>query len=88
MLATDSKMREINAADAKTMLRIVQSLAELSTRQVAENTSATGIKENKKAAKIGGNISKRAREDFEERTGQKVVTDENYLPTQKKAEKY
>lgn len=42
------------------------------------------MKENKQAAKIGGNISKRAREDFEERTGQKVVTDENYLPENKK----
>ena len=60
---------------------IFTALAELSTRQVAENTNATGMKENKQAAKIGGNISKRAREDFEERTGQKVVTDENYLPT-------
>ena len=42
------------------------------------------MNENKKAAKIGGNIAKRAKEDFEERTGQKVVTDENYLPTAKK----
>lgn len=58
---------------------IFTALAELSTRQVAENTNATGMKENKQAAKIGGNISKRAKEDFEERTGQKVVTDENYL---------
>ena len=63
---------------------IFTALAELSTRQVAENTNATGMKENKQAAKIGGNISKRAREDFEERTGQKVVTDENYLPENKK----
>ena len=63
---------------------IFTALAELSTRQVAENTNATGMKENKQAAKIGGNISKRAREDFEERTGQKVVTDENYLPKTKK----
>ena len=59
-------------------------LAELSTRQVAENNDATGMNENKKAAKNGGNIAKRAKEDFEERTGQKVVTDENYLPTAKK----
>jgi hypothetical protein len=59
---------------------IFTALAELSTRQVAENHNATGMKENKKAAKVGGNISKRAKEDFEKRTGQKVVTDENYLP--------
>lgn len=66
---------------------IFTALAELSTRQVAENSNATGMKENKQAAKIGGNISKRAREDFEERTGQKVVTDENYLPLAKKKKK-
>ena len=66
---------------------IFTALAELSTRQVAENTNATGMKENKQAAKIGGNISKRAKEDFEERTGQKVVTDENYLPKVKEKKK-
>ena len=66
---------------------IFTALAELSTRQVAENTNATGMKENKQAAKIGGNISKRAKEDFEERTGQKVVTDENYLPKSKDKKK-
>ena len=66
---------------------IFTALAELSTRQVAENTNATGMKENKQAAKIGGNISKRAKEDFEERTGQKVVTDENYLLKSKNEKK-
>ena len=59
-------------------------LAELSTRQVAENTQATGMKENSKAAKVGGNIAKRAKEDFEERTGQKVVTGEHFLPKPQK----
>lgn len=59
-------------------------LAELSTRQVAENNEATGMNENKKAAKIGGDIAKKAKEDFEERTGQKVVSSDNYLPTEKK----
>ena len=59
-------------------------LAELSTRQVAENNEATGLNENKKAAKIGGDIAKKAKEDFEERTGQKVVTSDNYIPPEKK----
>ena len=62
---------------------IFTALAELSTRQVAKNNEATGMNENKKAAKIGGNITKRAKEDFEERTGQKVVSSDNYLPTEK-----
>ena len=63
---------------------IFTALAELSTRQVAENTNATGMKENKQAARRGGNVAKIAKEKFEEETGQKVVTDENYLPKSKK----
>lgn len=63
---------------------IFTALAELSTRNVAENTQAIGLNQNAKAAKVGGNIAKRAKEDFEERTGQKVVTDNNFLPKQNK----
>lgn len=59
-------------------------LAELSTRQVAENNNAIGMTENSKAAQIGGNIAKRAKDDFEERTGNKVITSENYLPPKNK----
>ncbi len=59
---------------------IFTALAELSTRNVAESEQATGMEENKKAAQIGGNIAKRAKEDFENRTGQKVVSEENFLP--------
>ena len=58
-------------------------LAELSTRQVAQNNEATGFKENAKAAKTGGNIAKKAKEDFEQRTGSKVVNSDNFLPTNK-----
>ena len=64
---------------------IFTALAELTTRQVAESEQATGMKENKKAARRGGNVAKIAKEKFEEETKQKVVTDENYLPaTQRK----
>lgn len=59
---------------------IFTALAELSTRQIAETNSATGMVENKVAAKSGGNIAKRARLELESKTGQKVVTGENYLP--------
>lgn len=58
---------------------IFTALAELSTRQTAENQKAVGMNENKKAAKIGGNIAKHARQEFEERTGSKVVTENNFL---------
>jgi hypothetical protein len=58
---------------------IFTALAELSTRQTAENQKAVGMNENKKAAKTGGNIAKHARQEFEERTGGKVVTGNNFL---------
>ncbi|OLA94670.1 MAG: hypothetical protein BHW64_02710, partial [Candidatus Melainabacteria bacterium LEY3_CP_29_8] len=63
---------------------IFTALAELSTRQVAENENATGMEENTKAAIKGGKVANRARKDFEETTGQKVVTGDNFLPTSKK----
>jgi hypothetical protein len=62
---------------------IFTALAELSTRQIAETTKATGLPANKKAAKTGGSISKRARLELESKTGRKVVTGDNYLPPSK-----
>lgn len=58
---------------------IFTALAELSTRTIAQSVNATGMKENKKASSEGGKIAKRARIDFEKETGQKVVTDINFL---------
>jgi len=63
---------------------IFTALAELSTRQAAENTDATGLEENKTAAKTGGNIAKHAREEFEKRTGGKVINGSNFLPPKQK----
>jgi hypothetical protein len=59
---------------------IFTALAELSTRQIAETTAASGMAENQTAAKTGGKIAKRARLELEAKTGKKVVTGENYLP--------
>ncbi|MBM3191229.1 MAG: hypothetical protein FJZ63_01070 [Chlamydiae bacterium] len=59
---------------------IFTALAELSTRQIAESTDATGMAENKTAAKTGGSIAKKARLELEEKTQKKVVSNENYLP--------
>ena len=59
---------------------IFTALAELSTRQIAETTEATGMAENQTAAKTGGGIAKRARQELESQTGKSVVTGENYLP--------
>ena len=58
---------------------IFTALAELSTRQIAESTRATGMEENKIAGKTGGSIAKKARLELEEKTGKRVVSRENYL---------
>ena len=63
---------------------IFTALAELSTRQIAESENATGMEENKISAKKGGKIARETREKLELQTGQKVVTDDNFLPASKK----
>ena len=63
---------------------IFTALAELSTRQIAESKNAIGMEENKISAKKGGKIAREAREKLELQTGQKVVTDSNFLPASKK----
>ena len=63
---------------------IFTALAELSTRQIAESENATGMEENKISAKKGGKIARETREKLELQTGQKVVTDSNFLPASKK----
>jgi DNA-damage-inducible protein D len=62
---------------------IFTALAELSTRQIAAATSATGMKENKGACKVGGTIAKKARVELEDKTGQKVLSAENHLSNTK-----
>ena len=59
---------------------IFTALAELSTRQIAESVQATGMAENKTAAKTGGRIARQARNQLESQTGKAVVTGTNYLP--------
>jgi len=63
---------------------IFTALAELSTRQIAESTDATGMDENKDAGKKGGGIARKARLELESKTGKKVITGESFLPPDKK----
>lgn len=63
---------------------IFTALAELSTRQIAENEEAKGLLENAVASKKGGAVAKNARIELEQQTGKNVVTGENFLPPNKK----
>lgn len=59
---------------------IFTALAELSTRQIAQSVEATGMADNKTAAKAGGRIARQARNQLESQTGKSVVTGESFLP--------
>ena len=65
---------------------IFTSLAELSTRQIAETHQARGLHDNKAVAMVGGRIAKQARQQLEQQTGRSVITADNYLaPVSKRA---
>ena len=74
-LSTQNLRDHMNEAEL-----IFSALAELSTRQIAESLNARGMPDNSTAGKRGGSIAKKARIELEEKTGKRVVTNENYLP--------
>lgn len=67
-------------SDAEIVLTM---LAEISTRQIAESMEATGFNENAEAAKKGGGVARKAREELEQKSGKSVLTSQNYLPHKK-----
>lgn len=78
------KLKIENLRDHMTDAELVfTALAELSTRQIAETTQAKGLEENKIPAQKGGRIAKNARRELENKTGKKVVSQENFLSSSK-----
>ena len=60
-------------------------LGEASTTAIVKTRNPKGFLENQAAAKQGGSVAGKARRDLEFKTGQKVISSENYLPTSKKS---
>lgn len=54
-------------------------LGEASTTRIARNKNAMGFDENKGVAKEGGTVAGVAREELERRSGENVISTENYL---------
>lgn len=54
-------------------------LGDASTTKIARKKDALGFDENKDAAKGGGTVAGVARKELEKRSGERVVTSENYL---------
>ncbi len=81
----DPKFKNQNLRDHMTDLELIfNMLGEASTTEIAKKKDAQGFKENKLAAKEGGKIAGDARKNLELKTGDKVVSEKNYLDLKKK----
>ena len=55
-------------------------LSEIATRELVKKHKPNGLKANKEIAKMGGHVSKVARDDLEKNLGHSVVSKDNTLP--------
>ena len=77
-------LKRENLRDHMTDLELIFSmLGEASTTKIARAKNTKGFKKNKKVAIEGGGVAGIARKELEERSGEKVITSENYLPKKK-----
>jgi hypothetical protein len=78
------KLKRENLRDHMTDLELIFSmLGEASTTAIVKTKDPKEFAENKIVAKQGGKIAGDARKALEVKTGQKVITSENYLPEAK-----
>lgn len=72
----DLKKESLRDNMANTEL-ILNSLAEIATKEISEVKKPDGLSENKEIAKQGGNVAKNARIDLENKIGKSVITSSN-----------
>ncbi len=78
-------LKNQNLRDHMTDLELIFSmLGEASTTAIVKTQNPKGFAENKIVAKQGGKIAGDARKALELKTGENVVSEENYLPESKK----
>lgn len=81
-------LRRENLRDHMNDLELIFTmLGEASTTKIARKKDAQGFDENKEAAKEGGIVAGVARKELESRSGEKVVSEENYLQLESKKKK-
>lgn len=74
-------LKSQNLRDHMNDLELIFSmLGEASTTAIVKAQNPKGFVQNQKVAKQGGAVAGKARKDLETKTGQKVVSPENYLP--------
>ena len=79
MQAADGKFYQNDAADTEAMFRIIQTIP--STTEISEVKKPDTFHENRKVAREGGGVARKARKEIEARTGRKVVSKDNFLTT-------
>ncbi len=78
------ELKNQNLRDHMTDLELIFSmLGEASTTAIVKTQDPKGFVENKKVAKQGGTIAGDARKALEIKTGEKIVSKDNYLPEKK-----
>lgn len=78
-------LKSQNLRDHMNDLELIFSmLGEASTTAIVKTQNPKGFIQNQKAARQGGAVAGKARRDLETKTGQKVVSSENYLPDPQK----
>lgn len=78
-------LKNQNLRDHMTDLELIFSMpGEASTTAIVKTRKPRGFVENKNAARQGGAVAGNARKELEIKTGQKVVTTQNYLVGQEK----
>lgn len=73
-------LKKENLRDHMTDLELIFTmLGEAATTEIARTQDAQGFSENKVAAHHGDAVAGNARKELESKTGEKIVTAENYL---------
>jgi DNA-damage-inducible protein D len=81
-------LKRENLRDHMNDLELIFSmLGEAATTEITRVDDAKGFQKNKRAARKGGEVAGKAREDLERKTRRKVVSPENYLTTPEKIKK-
>lgn len=71
-----------NLRDHMTDLELIFSmLGEAATTEITRNKDSQGFIQNKHTAKEGGTIAGNARKELEKKSGKKVISKQNYLPS-------
>jgi hypothetical protein len=81
-------LKRQNLRDHMNDLELIFSmLGEAATTEITRVDDAQGFDQNKRAARKGGEVAGTARKDLEQKTGNRVVSSENYLTTSQKLKK-